>query len=108
MLKSVSAQITTSGGTPTIGQSYSLTCIVPGADSVVTYQWKKNNKDIMDRSVVADNMLTFMPLRLSDAGNYICNVNVNSILYTNNKEIMIKSKSLSTHNNYNNISYILS
>ena len=101
LLKSVSLQITTSGGTPTIGQSYSLTCLVPGMDSAVTYQWKKNNEDINDRSVVADNMLTFMPFRLSDAGNYICNVSVNSIIYTNNKDVLIKrNRFIQSHTTY--------
>ena len=93
-LNLVPVQITTSEDTPTIGQSYSLTCTVPGADSAVIYQWQKNNEDITDRSIVTDNMLTFIPLRLSDAGNYICNVGVNSIMYTTNKDILIKSKSI--------------
>ena len=35
-----------SGGTPTVGESYSLTCTVTGADRLnptITYQWFKDN-----------------------------------------------------------------
>ena len=46
-------------------------------DASVTYQWTKANETYTQiRSVSRD--LSFAPLRLSDAGNYTCQVTVDS------------------------------
>ena len=75
-------------GTPTAGQSYALTCSVSGA-SVTTYQWKKDGSVIQSETT---EMLSFSPLRLSDAGQYTCGVTVNSMTHTDDMSINITSK----------------
>ena len=61
-----------------LGQSgYSLICgvTVTGADAgnpSIAYQWTKNNGT--QTQVGADRVLSFSPLRLSDAGRYTCHI----------------------------------
>ena len=63
------------------GQDFSLNCMISGAESlnpILTYQWIKNN--VTGRMQVGSNMstLSFSSLRLSDAGQYSCQVTVSS------------------------------
>ena len=74
-------------GTPTAGQSYTLTCSVSGA-SVTTYQWRKNGTMISETGPT----LSFSPLRLSDAGGYTCEVTVDSMTYAASMNITIPSE----------------
>ena len=64
-------------GIPTAGQRYSLTCSVSGAeglnDTTITYQWTKNN-GTQTQVETNSNTLSFSPLRLSDAGEYTCEI----------------------------------
>ena len=76
-------------GTPTAGQSYTLTCSVSGA-SVTTYQWRKDGSVLQGETT---EMLSFSPLRLSDAGQYTCEVTVNSMTLTDDVDISIPSES---------------
>ena len=63
-----------------VGQSgYSLACDVTviGADAgnpSITYQWTKSNGT--QTQVGTDRVLSFSPLRLSDAGRYTCQATV--------------------------------
>ena len=69
-----------SGGTPTVGENYSLTCTVTGADQLnptITYRWFKDNTVV---SGEPQSTLSFSPLSLSDAGQYRCRVTVSSTL----------------------------
>ena len=69
-----------SGGTPTVGESYSLTCTVTGADQLnpmITYQWIKNNTVVSGET---QSTLFISSLSLSDAGEYRCDVTVSSTL----------------------------
>ena len=69
-----------SGGTPTVGESYSLTCTVTGADRLnptITYQWFKDNTMVSGET---QSTLSFSSLSLSDAGQYRCDVTVSSTL----------------------------
>ena len=84
----ISVQITGSVATPTAGESYTLTCSVSGA-SVTTYQWRKDGSVIQGQTT---EMLSFSPLRLSDAGQYTCEVIVNSISLTDDENVIIMSK----------------
>lgn len=64
-----------SADTPTIGQNYSLTCTVSEAgSSSLTYQWKKAGIALVNET---RQTLLFASLRLSDAGQYTCEVTVN-------------------------------
>ena len=71
---------TTTSGAKVLGQSYSLTCnatAVTGTDSgnlSIAYQWTKNNGT--QTQVGADRVLSFSPLRLSDAGQYTCQATI--------------------------------
>ena len=80
-----------------LGQSYSLTCDVTGAENLspsITYQWTKNN----GTQVGTDGVLSFSPLRLSDAGRYTCQPTVSSpslsgdITMTDAHDVRIQSK----------------
>ena len=69
-----------SGGTPTVGESYSLTCTVTGAVRLyptIAYQWFKNNTEVSGET---QSTLSFSSLSLSDAGQYRCDVTVGSAL----------------------------
>ena len=60
-----------------LGQNgYSLTCNVAVDASLnsITYQWTKNNGT--QTQVGTDRVLSFSPLRLSDAGQYTCQATV--------------------------------
>ena len=70
-----------SNGVVLPGQDFSLNCMISGAESlnpILTYQWIKNNDT--GRMQVGSNMsiLSFSSLRLSDAGQYSCQVTVSS------------------------------
>ena len=65
-----------------LGQSsYSLTCVVMATGTVYpsitySYQWTKDNGN-QTIQVGTDRVLSFSPLRLSDAGQYTCQATVN-------------------------------
>ena len=66
-----------------VGQTgNTLTCNVSGADSLkptITYQWTRNNSNTPTQ-VGNSRILTLSPLRLSNAGDYNCNVTISSNL----------------------------
>ena len=84
----INVQISGSRETPTSGENYALTCIVSGVSSVSTYQWRKND-DILDQT---SQILSFSPLRLSDAGIYTCSITVATVPYSTSQNITIQSK----------------
>ena len=73
--------------TPIAGQSYTLTCSVSGA-STTTYQWRKNGTMMSQTGPT----LSFSPLRFTDAGQYTCEVIVNSMTHTDDENVVITSK----------------
>ena len=91
----VNVEITTNG-TKVLGESgYSLRCgvIVTGtANPSMTYQWTKNNG--IQTQVGTDEVLSFSPLRLSDAGRYTCQVTVGpcSITGMDTQDITLQSE----------------
>ena len=82
----------TANRAPVLEQNgYSLTCDVSGAHNLnpsITYQWTKNNGSQTQIQVGADNVLSFSPLRLSDAGRYTCQATVRSSYLNNNITVM--------------------
>ena len=72
-----------------LGQNgYSLTCSVSGDENLspsITYQWTKNNgTQIQIENGAEPKVLSFPPLRLSDAGQYTCQITVSSPYLSNN------------------------
>ena len=75
---------------PTVGQNYTLTCHVYGTDSTVTaYRWMK---DGIQLSNGMQETLSYSPMRLSDAGQYTCEVTIQNVEYSTVEEIAIDSK----------------
>ena len=79
-----------------LGQSgYSLTCgvtVTGTANPSITYQWTKNNGT--QTQVGADRVLSFSPLRLSDAGRYTCQATVGpcSITKMDTQDVILQSE----------------
>ena len=86
-MPSVSIEIVDSGNSPTVEESYTLTCVVSGA-SVTTFKWKKD-EDILSE---IGSTLSFSALRLSDAGQYVCEVSVYIWTYTATHVISLSGK----------------
>ena len=88
----VSIKITGSVGTPTAGESYSLTCDLSGADlpiTVTAYRWRKDG--IVLAGETAD-VLSFSPFRLSDAGQYTCEITVENRKFSNTQVVFATRK----------------
>ena len=83
----VSVSITDDDATPTLGQSYVLTCSVFEAN-VTTYQWIKD--DIIVILNETRRTLSFQPVELSDAGLYTCVITVNSTPYNSSIGITLQ------------------
>ena len=69
-----------STGAAVVGQSYSLHCNVAGTERftpILSYKWTKNNGTLTHVGFDSEN-LSFSPLRLSDAGQYVCHVTASS------------------------------
>ena len=79
-----------------LGQNYSLICnvTVTGADTgdpSITYQWTKDNGT---QTLGTDRVLSFSPLRLSDAGQYTCQATVSpcSIIEMDTQNVILQSE----------------
>ena len=83
-----------------LGQSsYSLTCgvtVTGTAYPSITYQWTKDNGN-QTIQVGIDRVLSFSPLRLSDAGQYTCQATVNPCTLTkvDTQNVTLQSELLS-------------
>ena len=77
----------TFNGNLTAGDSVTLICEVDGVDDIspdIKYTWW--HYDGGDTKSINSNVseLSFSPLKLSDAGEYICGVNISSTLLSSN------------------------
>ena len=82
------------GDVPTLGQKYSLSCCVSGADllwPIITYQWLHNGETLDERT----STLSFPSLGISDKGKYTCHVTVRSALLKNPINEISKTYTLS-------------
>ena len=85
---SITVQITGSGATPSLGQSYSLSCEVAGAnDPISAYQWRKDGTVLSETGTT----LSFSSLSLSDAGQYTCQVSMDGIMFNSTRDIILTS-----------------
>ena len=86
---STCVQITDGVATPTLGQSYSLTCSVARVMSAATiFQWSHNGCLLNEN----ESTLTFQHLRLSNSGVYSCTVAVDSVFCNSSIEIIFHRK----------------
>ena len=89
------------GGTPNVGDSYSFTCTVTGADRLdptIAYQWFKDNTVVSGET---QSTLSFSSLSLSDAGQYRCDVTVSSTLLSQSIAKMSNTQDLTLQSEYN-------
>ena len=99
---SVSILIDDKGINPVAGLNYSLTCKVLGIDTLnttVTYTWRKDDAPLSE----VGPLLSFSPLRLSDAGQYSCAINMYKCPFKYTKNLTIergelKKKKNTAHN----------
>ena len=84
---STCVQITDGVATPTLGQSYVLTCSVARAN-FTKFQWSKDSSELNETGPT----LSFHYLRLSDLGVYTCTVTVNSVLYNSSVDVNTQSE----------------
>ena len=108
-----------------LGQSsYSLTCVVHVTATgtvypsiTYSYQWTKDNGN-QTIQVGTDKVLSFSPLRLSDAGRYTCQATVNpcSLTKMDTQDVTLQSELLCSDNIiitvqllliFNNINFII-
>ena len=93
----VAAQINTTESFPIAGQTYSLVCDVPDAESIdhtIGYQWKKSfGSKVLPNS----NQLIFSPFRLSNVGIYTCQIYSN---LTNRNINVTISKNVTAQSEY--------
>ena len=82
--------ISDGGATPTVGQSYTLICSVSGG-TVSSYQWRKDGAVLQGQTT---EVLSFSPLRLSDAGRYSCEVSATA---TSETFTTIQNRSITIH-----------
>ena len=80
--------------TPTIGRNFTLTFSISGVENhkivTTTYRWKKDGTLLSDQ--LGPNLF-FSPLRLSDVGQYTCNVTINNSImkHSDVKDIVLTS-----------------
>ena len=96
--------VITSSGVPTVGQSYSLTCSVSGADYLnptIVYQWFETDDPgvVLARSV----NLQLPPLQLTEDSHYTCQATVSSpyltedLTFNQTQDVTIRSKLTMTY-----------
>lgn len=77
-----------------MGQNCSLICTVSGAveRSTITYRWMKNNGSAQIQIGDGSNVLSFSYLKLSDAGQYTCQVMVDTSMFGYSEYITVQSE----------------
>ena len=83
---SISILIDDKGANPVAGRNYSLSCEVSGINSSIatlTYKWKRDDTPLS----VTGSLLSFTPLRLSDAGQYSCTANMYECPFKRSKDL---------------------
>ena len=86
---STCVHITDGVATPTLGQSYSLTCSVAKAEmQTIHYKWIKDDVEL----VTTGTTLSIRNLSLSDSGLYTCTVTVGSAMYSSTMEVVLQCK----------------
>ena len=87
-----------------LGQNYSLICnvTVTGTDAAnpsIAYKWTKRNNGTQAQ-VGTDRVLSFSPLRLSNAGRYTCQATITSpcnIIEMDTEDVTLQSEFNGSH-----------
>lgn len=80
---SITVSVEVSGGMAIIGESYSMTCLVSGAElfhPTITYQWMQDGA-VVNKS--SSSSLSFLSLNMSHVGQYSCHISLSSPLLQN-------------------------
>ena len=87
---STCVHITDGVATPTLGQSYSLTCSVAGTGgaTISNYQWNKNGIQLNEKGPI----LFFQNLSLSDSGLYTCTIQFKNVTHNSSMEVILECK----------------
>ena len=87
---STCVHITDGVATPTLGQSYSLTCSVAGTGGAMisSYQWNRNGIELNETIPI----LFFQNLSLSDSGLYTCTIQFETVTYNSSMEVVLECK----------------
>ncbi len=75
-----------------MGENYSLICTVYGVDDLVTiisYLWRKDNTLLATTAI-----LSFSPFRLSDAGQYTCEVTIENIMMYSDTHVILATRKM--------------
>ena len=82
--------ITDGVATPTLGQSYLLTCSVhvTGGATISDYQWSKNGTELNETGPI----IFFQNLSLSDSGLYTCTIQFETVTYNSSMEVILECK----------------
>ena len=91
----ITVSVDVGGATPIVGEVYSLTCTITGAEgltgSTITYQWLKDGGVVSGQTV---ETLSFTFLTFSDAGGYTCEATVMSSLLSDTTRVTALSITL--------------
>ena len=82
---STCVHITDGVATPTLGQSYLLTCSVAISHATI-YQWSRDGIALVETGPI----LSFQSLHLSDSGLYTCAITVDSVTYNSSMEVLLQ------------------
>ena len=77
----MSVQISDGGAAPAAGENYQLVCSISRAENLnptIRYRWMRNSGSGLTQVGTNSNVLSFTPLRLSDAASYDCEVTIAS------------------------------
>ena len=83
MVQIISPQATPECYNLTTATNYSLICTIDGAANLrpqLTYEWSHFNGTEFEEVGTHSSELHFSPVKLSEAGEYICTVNISSSL----------------------------
>ena len=90
----IASESTFEGRNVSSGTNLSLTCMVGGIEKFrpeLSFKWIRFNGTDFEELNITSNKIHFSPLKLSEAGNYMCQVNVRSSLLRSDLSFMSMS-----------------